>query len=192
MKRLMGALLLLGLFASSTDASLVYRRLNAKALRASQIISDGKLAVLSFETASVITNTSMTGSEGYLEVKPAFVAELAVPYNPGDVATMLATSIAIKRMNVYPNPIRTNEWGHVYYELTKDTNVEVIVFDMIGRTVAKQSIKAASLGGQMGINKVSLSELGLNPATLSSGAYFFFLYANGKVLAKGKMAVVAG
>lgn len=181
---------LMVLMVAQVDASLVYRRVNAKALKAASYFRSGDLAVLSFETSSVATNQA--ANSGYLQVEPTLVADMAVPFNPGEASALLSTTFSIKRINVYPNPMKSSESGHVYYELSKNGDVDISVFDMLGRTVTKQSFKTGGVGGLIGVNKVTLSQLGINPLTLSSGAYFIIVMSQGKVIAKGKMAVVAG
>ena len=181
---------LMVMMVAQVEASLVYRRVNAKALKAASYFRSGDLAVLSFETSSVATNQS--SNSGYLQVEPTLVADMAVPFSPGESSALLSTTFGIKRLNVYPNPMKSSESGHLYYELSKSGDVDISVYDMSGRTVTKQSFKTGLTGGLIGVNKVTLAQLGINPLTLPSGAYFIIVMSQGKVIAKGKMAVVAG
>ena len=181
---------LMVMMVAQVEASLVYRRVNAKALKAASYYRSGDLAVLSFETSSLATNQA--SNSGYLQVEPTLVADMAVPFNPSEASSLLATTFGIKRINVYPNPMKSSETGHLYYELSKNGDVDISVFDMLGRTVTKQSFKMGVVGGLIGVNKVTLAQLGINPLTLPSGAYVIVVMSQGKVIAKGKMAVVAG
>lgn len=190
MKQLGVWVVLMVMMVAQVEASLVYRRVNAKALKAASYYRSGDLAVLSFETSSLATNQS--SNSGYLQVEPTLVADMAVPFNPSEASSLLATTFGIKRINVYPNPMKSSETGHLYYELSKNGDVDISVFDMLGRTVTKQSFKMGVVGGLIGVNKVTLAQLGINPLTLPSGAYVIVVMSQGKVIAKGKMAVVAG
>ncbi|NDD67291.1 T9SS C-terminal target domain-containing protein [bacterium] len=190
MKQLGVWVVLMVMMVAQVEASLVYRRVNAKALKAASYYRSGDLAVLSFETSSLATNQA--SNSGYLQVEPTLVADMAVPFNPSEASSLLATTFGIKRINVYPNPMKSSETGHLYYELSKNGDVDISVFDMLGRTVTKQSFKMGVVGGLIGVNKVTLAQLGINPLTLPSGAYVIVVMSQGKVIAKGKMAVVAG
>ncbi|NBV43313.1 hypothetical protein EBR96_11190 [bacterium] len=69
-------------------------------------------------------------------------------------------------------------------------DVEIAIFDMMANQVYRSVRNAGAEGGLSGRNKVSLSMMGLESGSLTSGAYFYVIMHQGKVLAKGKMAAV--
>lgn len=89
----------------------------------------------------------------------------------------------------YPNPFRQANGGTIGYRLSKNMDLEIHIYDMLAHCVFKKTFNKGTMGGQAGYNKVQLNLYTLDTFELSAGVYFFFLVNNGKLLAKGKMAV---
>ena len=90
----------------------------------------------------------------------------------------------------YPNPFRQVEGTELGYRLSKNMDVEVRIYDMLSNMIFKNTFQAGAQGGRIGYNKLSMNLETLDGFVLSAGVYFYLLVNNGKVLAKGKMAVL--
>jgi subtilisin family serine protease len=73
----------------------------------------------------------------------------------------------LKSLNIYPNPSNGNYW--VEFETVKKGNVEIVVYDIMGKTMF-ESIQPYQIG---------LSKLKINHPTLISGIYILKLKING-------------
>jgi len=90
----------------------------------------------------------------------------------------------------YPNPFRKNQGTSLYYTLSKTMDIEIAIYSMMSQQITKAKLSAGLNGANSGPNKISLTDLGVDTTELSAGVYFFVIMNNGKVLGKGKMAVI--
>ena len=90
----------------------------------------------------------------------------------------------------YPNPFRPVDGTLLGYGLSKNLDVEINIYNMFGNLIEKMTILSGEEGGKKGYNRVRFSGQDASGAKLSAGAYFFFIVHEGKVLSKGKMAVL--
>ena len=100
----------------------------------------------------------------------------------------------------YPNPFSLNKdlsnpregyFGtRIGYELSADMDMKLLVYDMFGHKVLERLMMAGTVGGTKGWNEVPFNRDHISGFDLSSGVYFFLLVFEGKVLGKGKMAIV--
>lgn len=90
----------------------------------------------------------------------------------------------------YPNPFRAGEGTMIGYGLSKDLDLEINIYNMFGNLVEKIMIVSGEEGGKQGYNRIKFMGTDASGSKLSAGAYFFFILHEGKVLSKGKMAVI--
>ena len=90
----------------------------------------------------------------------------------------------------YPNPFRQTTGGQLGYRLNKNTDVQIQVYDMLANMLIKRDFKSGSKGAQKGYNKVQVNLDTWDGYVLSAGVYFYYIIHEGKVLSKGKMAVI--
>ena len=93
----------------------------------------------------------------------------------------------------YPNPVRQSETTKIGYELSKDMNIDIIVFDSRGNQIFETHFTAGSNGARGGVsnyNRVDLRASGIDIAQLSVGIYFYIIKSGSDVLGKGKIAVI--
>jgi len=92
---------------------------------------------------------------------------------------------------VFPNPFRqsTNIGGVLGYELSKDLDIEIQIYNMFAQKVAQVSFNSGSHGGTKGYNRVQINKSALDGVELSAGVYFYLIINDGDVLARGKMGV---
>ena len=69
-------------------------------------------------------------------------------------------------------------------------DIEIRIYDLLANEIAKVIRNAGLSGAAYGSNKLALNDLGIDPNDMAAGAYFYVIMNNGKVLAKGKMAVI--
>ncbi len=91
---------------------------------------------------------------------------------------------------VYPNPFHFSSGTTLGYDLSDDAEIEVQLYDMAGNQIGRFIRSATLEGGRAGLNHLPINRDTLNGYELSSGVYLYFILNNGKVLAKGRMAVV--
>jgi hypothetical protein len=90
----------------------------------------------------------------------------------------------------YPNPMRQTDGGQIGYRLSKDMDLELHIYDMFANIIFKNIFPSGAEGGRKGYNKLWLNLDTFDQFYLSAGVYFYLLINNGKVLTKGKMAIV--
>ena len=93
---------------------------------------------------------------------------------------------------VFPNPFRqsSTEGGRLGYELSKDMNTEIHVYNMLGKLIIKRMFEPGAKGGRKGYNGLRINNETFDEGyKLSAGVYFFLIINDGNVLSRGKMAV---
>jgi hypothetical protein len=110
--------------------------------------------------------------------------------NKAEIKTENIEPGIIGKALVYPNPFRIDDGAHLGYELTKDLDIEIHIYDIFAHKVLQKFISSGDDGGMSGWNKFPINYETLDNYKLSSGVYLFIIMHNGKVLGKGKMAVV--
>ncbi len=90
----------------------------------------------------------------------------------------------------YPNPFRQVEGTEIRYSLSGNADIELQIYDMRANLIYKQSYIGSTNGGSEGINYIKFSPDTFTGTSLSAGVYFYFIVTKGRVLGKGKMAVI--
>ena len=90
----------------------------------------------------------------------------------------------------YPNPARQEDDAKLGYQLSKNMDIELEMYDMMANRIFKNTFLAGTNGGKAGYNKLKLDLDTFSGYFLSAGVYFYLLMHDGKVLAKGKVAVI--
>jgi hypothetical protein len=90
----------------------------------------------------------------------------------------------------YPNPARQAESPKLSYVLSKNMDVEIRVYDMMANMILKTQFPAGSQGGKSGANWLTISNSTFDQYQLSAGVYFVLIMHEGKVLGKGKVAII--
>jgi len=91
---------------------------------------------------------------------------------------------------VYPNPFRLQTGvAKLGYRLSKDMDIQIQMYDMMGSLILKRSFFSGAAGAQKGYNKLRIDNDVFEGELLSSGVYFYLIIHDGKVMAKGKMAI---
>ena len=88
----------------------------------------------------------------------------------GDVASLPEQISSSSSLNAYPNP--ANGETTISYSLNKSGNVNIVITDMMGRTV-----KMMNQGNQVAGTSYNVN---LNTADLANGTYFYTLSVNGE------------
>ena len=90
----------------------------------------------------------------------------------------------------YPNPARQAESPKLSYVLSKNMDVEIRVYDMLANMILKTQFSAGSQGGKSGVNWLAFSDKAFDYYQLSAGVYFVLIMHEGKVMGKGKVAII--
>ena len=91
----------------------------------------------------------------------------------------------------YPNPFRLGDGTYIGYELSRDMDIDIYVYDVFGHQIWETHRLAGEEGGRGGgyYNRIPFSQLNLS-APLSASVYFYLVVHQGEILAKSKMAVI--
>ena len=89
-----------------------------------------------------------------------------------------------------PNPFKFSQGTTLVYDLTHAADVQLVMYDVRGHMILNRSFPAGSNGGKTSRNQVVISQHDFNGFGLSNGVYFYVLITNGRVLGKGKMALI--
>ncbi|MFC1770791.1 hypothetical protein ACFLZV_02790 [Candidatus Margulisiibacteriota bacterium] len=102
----------------------------------------------------------------------------------------IITPRLIGRALPYPNPMNfSRQGGEIGYLLSTDMDIELIIYDLRLNIVYRNRFTAGFQGGLGAYNKVSINDQAIG-YSLPSGAYFYILVHNGKVLCREKFAVI--
>lgn len=92
----------------------------------------------------------------------------------------------------YPNPFRLSEGTTLGYELSKDLDIEIEIYNIRGQRIWRTAIEAGEEGGlgEGHYNQVPFGSAQVNGFPLPSTIYFYVIKHQGKSLGKGKMAII--
>jgi len=90
----------------------------------------------------------------------------------------------------HPNPARQSDNPKLFYVLSKNMDIEVRIYDMMANMILKTDFPAGSQGGKSGSNWLTISNNTFDQFQLSAGVYFVLIMNEGKVLGKGKVAII--
>jgi len=117
-------------------------------------------------------------------------SEVAVIVAQGDALDASIPAEVIGKALFYPNPARQADLAKLGYQLSKNMDIELQMYDMMANRIFKNTFPAGTNGGKSGYNKLTLNLDTFSGYALSAGVYFYLLMHDGKVLAKGKVAVI--
>ena len=92
----------------------------------------------------------------------------------------------------YPNPFSqsSSESAFLYYNLSKDMEIQIHVYNMLAQKVLQETFSEGANGARKGKNKLNISSMKFSESdVLSAGVYFFVFLHNEKVISKLKVAV---
>ena len=108
-----------------------------------------------------------------------------------------SSTTVIKRIigNVlnYPNPVKKGANTFIGYKLSTAMPIEILIYDSTGYLIFKTNFSSNQLNASKGegfYNKVNLRNAGFNTENFSTGIYFYIVLSEGKVLGKGKLAII--
>lgn len=111
-----------------------------------------------------------------------------------DAAQKQAESVVpakvIGKALMVPNPARQVDEPRLYYELSKNMDIEFRLYDMLARKVFSTTFPSGSDGGKEGANWRKLGLDTFDGLSLPAGVYIFLIMNGGKVLSKGKVAII--
>jgi hypothetical protein len=92
---------------------------------------------------------------------------------------------------VYPNPYNPNNGDLlIAYKLSKDTNVQIYIFNEINQLIWRRSNIPGFDGGAAGYNEIGWDGKDSNGRSIPNGAYFMRLVVGGRLIGKAKIAVL--
>lgn len=129
---------------------------------------------------------------GYRSVDRGPVSDMQVSAIVAKEAAVDAAILAevIGKALFYPNPARQTDTAQLGYQLSKNMDVELQMYDMMANRIFRGVFLAGANGGKAGYNKLTLNLDTFSGHFLSAGVYFYLILHEGKVLARGKVAVV--
>lgn len=114
------------------------------------------------------------------------IATLSISFNVKSGATAVIGTVL-----AYPNPFDPNQGSaEIAYRLTSDTKVTLYLFNGVGQLVLKKDFPAGTEGGKAGYNVFSWNGSSDFGAIVGNDIYFVRIVSNGKVIGKGKIAVI--
>ncbi len=99
-------------------------------------------------------------------------------------------AVILGRVLNYPNPFKSGTCTQVAYQLSKETDITFIVFDLIAEPIFKGTIKAGDPGARTGYNEFCWDGKNGQGKNIGNGVYLgVILDKNGRVLGKVKTLV---
>lgn len=114
---------------------------------------------------------------------------------PQDAVDTTPIHIVGRALN-YPNPCRLGAEGTtIGYELSKDADIDLRIYDPFGREIYREQFFAGQPGGRGGsssaqYNRVSVTSAKLMTSNVPAGIYYFVVISGDSLLAKGKIAAL--
>jgi hypothetical protein len=106
--------------------------------------------------------------------------------------TESAEAAVLGRALFYPSPFKISNGSKLGYRLSKDMNIEVRIYNLRAHEVFRETYNSGTPGGRSSLsdyyNKVSFDSSNLGD--LPAGIYFYLIMNDGKVLSKGKFAIL--
>lgn len=90
----------------------------------------------------------------------------------------------------YPNPAKQADNPKLWYVLSKNMDIEIQIYDMMSNMILQSEFVAGSQGAKAGTNWLSITDNTFDQHKLSAGVYFVLIMNAGKVLGKGKVAIL--
>ena len=107
-------------------------------------------------------------SSGEVPMAPIAIRDIPLP----DVST--ATELQTRLLQNYPDPFNPETW--IPYELAKEANVSIEIYDSLGTSVRKFDLGLQERGSYVELSKALYWDgTNKNGETLSSGVYFYTL-----------------
>ncbi|MEA3494087.1 MAG: hypothetical protein U9R38_06860 [Candidatus Margulisiibacteriota bacterium] len=170
------------------------------------------------KTYTIATDAKVSVAAG-TSTTPTEISFIRDFFNEGDSLPDGETTIAFKATNIYgstvvdctvtvvggearligvpltyPSPLHLMQANSVIfqYTLSKDTPVDIFLFDVSGRIAKKITCYARDEGGSAGVNKVTWNLITDQGQKVASGIYVFSLVnrESGKLLGKGKFTAL--
>jgi hypothetical protein len=109
----------------------------------------------------------------------------------GPVTAKDVASAVIGPVLNYPNPFPISTGTDIGYELSKSMDIQIYIYDIFSHLIYREEIPAGTPGaiGTPAYNTVHIDQNKVGRG-LPVSAYFYFIVSEGKVLGKGKMAIV--
>ncbi|MEK6544191.1 MAG: hypothetical protein AABZ44_07135, partial [Elusimicrobiota bacterium] len=86
---------------------------------------------------------------------------------------------AIFNVQAYPNPVDIRKQSvNIYYDLNRDSDVEIKIFDLFGKDIKTLSFSAGAEGGRLGGNLVKWDGRRIDGQSVSFGVYLLRIKAN--------------
>jgi hypothetical protein len=91
----------------------------------------------------------------------------------------------------YPNPFDpNNETTEISYRLNTDANITIYIFNSVGQRIWKREYISGSEGAHAGYNFIVWDGVSDFNQTVGNDIYFCRIVSNGKVIGRGKIAVI--
>jgi hypothetical protein len=127
-------------------------------------------------------------------LNPIFLTYDDTGFSSGGISEVNDESWSVRDAYFFPNPFSLSSGAELGYELPRDMDIELRIYNMMGNQVYRAEYPAGTNGGLgRGVNRNVYNRIPFNQSTfsapLSSGIYFFVLMSDGKVECKGKFAI---
>ncbi len=90
----------------------------------------------------------------------------------------------------FPNPCNSDTGTAIGYKLSKPANVTLSIHDLLGNLISKNSYAAGGNGGLASYNEVTWDCKTDSGKTVGNGIYVYLIIGDGKLLSKGRIAVI--
>jgi hypothetical protein len=97
----------------------------------------------------------------------------------------------------FPNPFRPasrdplSNTTHIQYVLSTNSNITLIIYDIVGHEVKRITLPSGSEGGKAGMNTVSWDGRSfMNNAVVGNGMYIYKVINSNKAIGSGKIVVL--
>ncbi|MFC1496184.1 T9SS type A sorting domain-containing protein [Candidatus Margulisiibacteriota bacterium] len=149
-------------------------------------------------------NSSYTAASGILTYQPAsnftngahtfriYARDTGGNFSATTISFNVASSDGIVGAVLnYPNPFNPNNGPtEIGYQLNRDTNIMIYIFNTLGQMVWKRNYPAGTSGGRAGYNTINWNGYSDFGHLCPNDIYLLRIVADGKVIGKCKIAVL--
>lgn len=91
----------------------------------------------------------------------------------------------------FPNPVTAADTKtYIGYKLSKDSDITLSIHDMMGNLISRKSCSAGANGGRATYNEVEWDLKTDGGSAVGNGIYVYLIIGDGKILSKGRIAIV--
>lgn len=124
---------------------------------------------------------------------------LTVKETNGDATTFEVNNLSVDNSGAlvalgdplnFPNPCNSDTGTAIGYKLSKPADITISIHDLMGNLIWKNTYPSGTAGGRATYNEITWDCKTQSGQTLGNGIYVYLIIGEGKLLSKGRIAII--